>query len=199
MNILPASPEATQSAIAALQEGLTVCHATETCYGLACDMQNQKAVTHLFALKERPENMPVSALFESVEQAKLFVQWNDIAEELAREHLPGPLTLVLSLQKHVRLFATPKGTETIGVRVSPHPVATELVRAFGSPVTTTSANIHEQPNPYSPQEIVDQFDKKESKPSILIDSGILENRLHSSVLDITSGSIEILRQGPLLF
>lgn len=199
MNILPASPEATERAIAALQEGLTVCHATETCYGLACDIQNQQAVENLFILKERPENMPVSALFESVEQAKLFVQWNDLAEELAQEHLPGPLTLVLPLQKHVRLFATPSGTETIGVRVSPHPVATELVRIFGSPITTTSANIHGQPNPYSPQEILSQFEKKESKPSIVIDSGTLENRSHSSVVDVTEGSVKILRRGPLQF
>ncbi|PIQ76071.1 threonylcarbamoyl-AMP synthase [Candidatus Peregrinibacteria bacterium CG10_big_fil_rev_8_21_14_0_10_49_24] len=199
MDTLQDNSEAIQKAVRALHEGKTVCHATETCYGLACDMRNQEAVTTLFAIKERPEDMPVSALFESIEQAKLFVVWNDLADQLAREHLPGPLTIVLPLREDSGLFATPRGTETVGVRVSPHPVAMELVRAFGGPITTTSANIHGQPAPYSPQEIGGQFHGRKALPAILLDSGPLENRSNSTVVSITGGSIEILRHGPLQF
>src|SRR3989338_4667154 len=82
-----------------LKNGGVVAHITDTCYGLACDMTNPKAVTKLFEIKHRPISMPVSALFASLEEAKKYVEWNDMAEKLAEKYLPGPLTLILPLKK----------------------------------------------------------------------------------------------------
>jgi len=83
------------AAIATLKAGGIVMHATETCYGIACDLTNPDAVKKLFAIKKRPEQQPVSALFSSIESAKLYVDFSDRALELAQKYLPGPLTLVL--------------------------------------------------------------------------------------------------------
>lgn len=199
MELLPPTQENIRRAAEVLQAGGIVAHATETCYGFACDIANQAAVARLFALKQRPHRLPVSALFESIEQAKLFVEWSPLAENLANEHLPGPLTLVLPLKAESTLFPTPDGSTTLGVRVSPHPVACALVSAFGGPVTTTSANIHSLPNPYSPEEIRAQCEQTGETPEIILDSHTLEKRLSSSVIDISGGSVEILRRGPLLF
>lgn len=199
MNILPSNPATIRKAVQALRAGQTVCHATETCYGLACDMRNPKAVADLFIIKDRPDHMPVSALFESVEHAKIYVEWNTLADQLSREHLPGPLTIVLPLRKDSGLFATPQGTETVGIRISPHPVAMKLVRMFGGPITTTSANIHGLPTPNSPEEIQKQFKGVNAIPSMLIDSGPLQNGFSSTVISVVGGSLEILRRGPLQF
>ena len=197
MEIASPSPESIKRAVAILQAGGVVAHATETCYGLACDLGNQQAVQTLFALKERPEHVPVSALFESIEQVKMYVEWNELAEQLAHEHLPGPLTLVLPLLPGRRIFATPAGNSTLGIRISSHPIAMALVQAFGAPVSTTSANVHSQPNTYSPQEIESQFLHKEQKPDLILDSGILIKVASSSVVNLVGGSIEVLRKGPI--
>lgn len=198
MEILPPSPENIKQAVAILRAGGTVAHATETCYGLACDLQNRQAIQELFKLKQRPETMPVSALFESIDQAKQYVEWNELANQLAHEHLPGPLTLVLPMKHEKTLFPTPQGSRTVGIRVSPHPTAVELVRAFGSPISTTSANIHGEPNSYSPTEIASQFRKEDRNPDLLLDSGSLpEEGESSTVVDISCGTVEILRPGHL--
>lgn len=197
MEVVLPTPENLERAVAILREGGTVAHATETCYGLACDMRNQAAVQNLFSLKERPENMPVSALFKDIEQAKLYAEWNDLADQLALEHFPGPLTLVLLLKHENGLFPTPRGNRTLGVRISPHSIAMNLVKAFGSPISTTSANVHGQPNPYSPEEIEEQFAGREQKPALILNSGTLERMASSSVVDVTDGTVEILRPGPL--
>ena len=101
MRILPATPKGIEAALEALERGETVIHATETCYGFACDLNNLKAVSRLFAIKQRSANQPVSALFSSIEEARKYVEWNDQAEQLAQEFLPGRLMIVLVDRKSV--------------------------------------------------------------------------------------------------
>lgn len=192
MRILPATPQAIDEAIAIIAEGGIVAHATETCYGLACDLSNPVAVAKLFAIKQRPNDQPVSALFADVNQAKEFVEWNERAEELAIG-LPGPLTIVLPLRATAKLFPTPHGGATIGIRVSPHPTARALVTEFGSPISTTSANIHGKPNPYSAADIVKQFAGLPDLLDLILDDGVLPSTPPSTVIDLTRGEGEILR------
>jgi L-threonylcarbamoyladenylate synthase len=195
MRVIPADGLWLEEAVQILREGGVVAHATETCYGLACDMGNPAAVAKLFAVKERPVGQPVSALFVSVEEAKDYVEWNEQAETLAKEGLPGPLTLILPLREDapVKLFPTPGGGTTVGVRVSPNFIATALADAFGKPITTTSANVHGLPNPYSAETILTQFSQKKEQPDVLIDSGTLPQNPPSRVLDLTGNVQKTVR------
>lgn len=208
MRILPAStglPEA----LSILSSGGVIAHATETCYGFACDLTNPKAVEKLFAIKQRPATQPVSALFPSVEEAKNYVEWNEKAEELAKQYLPGPLTLILPLRSDApfQLFPIPLTADklimnnyqlkiSVGVRISSHPLAQQLVTAFGKPLSTSSANIHGQPNPYSAIDIKNQFTGQKFQPDLILDSGTLPPTPPSTVINLTeSGNTGILRQG----
>lgn len=199
MMILPYSDEAIREAVRILRDGGVVAHATETCYGLACDLSNVDAVKKLFAIKQRPEMQPVSGLFQSVEEAKLYVEWNDRAEELAAKYLPGPFTMILPLMHGapLRLFPIPTpDAPTIGIRVSSSPIAQALVMAFNAPLTTTSANLHGQPNPYSAQDIEMQFAHQEIRPDLIIDSGILDQNPPSTVIDLTKNE-QTYRKGSI--
>ena len=226
MRILPAL-EGIAEALQTLKAGGVVAHATETCYGLACDLRNPEAVAKLFAIKQRPVDQPVSALFVSVDEAKKWVEWNDEAEKLALEYLPGPLTLILPLRKIYigKIFPLPpapppKGEggdisgsfspspaggrgqgigETLGVRISSHPLAQNLAKEVGSPLSTTSANIHGQKNPYSAEEIVLQFTGGAQHavplPDLILDSGTLPPTLPSTVINLAAKDSPIVRKG----
>ncbi|MBP9851051.1 MAG: L-threonylcarbamoyladenylate synthase, partial [Candidatus Peribacteraceae bacterium] len=143
MMIIPESPEALAEAVEILRSGGTVIHATETCYGLTCDLTNEDAVKDLFDVKKRPEDQPVSALFTSLESARTYVDVSPKAEELFRKHLPGPLTIVLPKKNGAPplwLTASGGGEDAwIGVRISSHPFAARLAEAYGKPIATTSA------------------------------------------------------------
>lgn len=204
MRILPITDSAVAEALRILRNGGVVAHATETCYGLACDLTNAEAVAKLFQIKHRTESQPVSALFPSVEEAKKYVQWNTRAEELAEEHLPGPLTLILPLRTDapMTLFPIPRSPKSearspsIGIRISSHPLAMRLVTTFGNPLSTTSANLHGKPNPYSAQDILAQFGDQLIQPDLIIDSGVLSPTPPSTVIDMTEAT-GILRKGSL--
>ena len=72
----------------------------------------------LFAIKARPEDQPVSALFPSVEEAKKYVQWNDEADVLAQKHLPGPLTLILLKRSDAPMQIFPSVLSTFNFQLS---------------------------------------------------------------------------------
>lgn len=181
-------------AVATLREGGVVAHATETCYGFACDLSSPDAVTRLFAIKKRSTSQPVSGLFTSVEHAKEFVEWNAGAQELEHE-LPGPLTMILALRSNApyTLLPMPDGGKTLGVRVSPHNVALSLVQTFGKPISTTSANLHGQSNPYSAEDIVAQFAEESLQPDLILDSGELPKTPPSRVIDLTGNVQKTIR------
>lgn len=197
MQIKDASPAGLSEALSVLESGGVVAHATETCYGLACDLTNPKAVRRLFKLKERDFYLPVSALFLSVEQAEEYTDWNERAQELSAMYLPGPLTLILHLKKNPPfvLYPVPGSGLTIGVRISAHPVASQLVARFEKPLSTTSANIHALPPPYSAEEIIDQFKGRGLKPDLILNSGQLPKVSPSTVIDLTGGAVKTVREG----
>ncbi|MFH1443965.1 MAG: L-threonylcarbamoyladenylate synthase [Candidatus Peregrinibacteria bacterium] len=205
MRSVTASPQALEEALRVLAAGGVVAHATETCYGLACDLTNPQAVTKLFAIKNRPQDQPVSGLFASIATAKKYVEWNTKAEELASKHLPGPLTLILPMNEAARekLFIVPIPNPQslirgIGIRISSHPLAMELVRRFGKPLSTTSANVHGRPNPYSVQEIEQQFASTNVQPDLILDSGTLPPTPPSTIINLSSaGQTRTHRQGDL--
>ncbi len=196
MEIIPYSNDALRKACLMLREGRVIAHATETCYGFACDLSNPDAVARLFALKKRPTDQPVSALFASLDQVKDYVEWSDRAEELAQQHLPGPLTLILPLRANTptHIFSVPQGEKsTIGVRFSSHVHAQTLVQTFGTPLSTTSVNIHGKPNTYSTRDIVEQFAHEEWEPDLILNGGSLPITPPSTVINLTSE--KTLRQG----
>src|SRR3989344_9622501 len=100
MKIIPAK-SGIEQALSVLRSGGVIAHATETCYGFACDLTNPTAVEKLFDIKQRPTSQPVSAMFSSVEEAKRWVEWGDEAEKLAKQYLPGSLTLILPLKREM--------------------------------------------------------------------------------------------------
>lgn len=201
MRVVTFSEENLQTILDALSGGGVIAHATETCYGLACDLTNPEAVAKLFAIKDRPAQQAVSSLFASTEQAKEYLEWSDLAEELTSKHLPGPLTIVMPVKNDApkKLYTTPEGTPTVGLRISSHPRAQVIAEAYGSPLSTTSANVHGEPNPYSAVDIMAQYEGRDTLPDLIIDDGELPVSDASTVVDISTGEIKVLRQGFIQF
>lgn len=199
-SILPLTDEAIAEALTVLRSGGSVVYPTETCYGLACDLTDRIAVERVFALKARPANMPVSALFPSIEAAKAYTQWTTEAEKIAKAHLPGPLTLILRIRPDApkKIYPTPSGGETLGVRISSHPVAQALAAGIGGhPLSTTSANIHGKDAPYTLEEIRAQFQNEGLRPELILDGGTLPRKPPSTVIDLTNGE-HVIRKGDVL-
>src|SRR3974377_1116982 len=123
-----------------IREGQLVAFPTETVYGLGANALDAAAVRHIFELKGRPATSPLIVHVDSVEMARsLVMEWPDLADELARRHWPGPLTMVLPKRTVVPDDVT-AGLPTVGIRIPAHPVALDLIRAARLPIAAPSAH-----------------------------------------------------------
>ena len=117
---------------------------TDTVYGLAVDPTQPEAVARLFALKGRPDDVPLPVLVAGPEQVALVAgHLGPAAQHLAERFWPGPLTLVVPRRRGftVDLGGPPAARQTVGVRRPDHPVVVALCELLG-PLAVTSANLH---------------------------------------------------------
>jgi len=183
-----------------LRAGGVIGFPTDTAYGLGADPFQESAVQRIFELKGRPEDKPILVLVDSMDMLQQIVDCSavsGIVNLLATRFWPGPLTMILPAlgpeSGNVSRLVT-AGTGTIGVRWPLAPFATRLVKAFGRPITATSANRSGQPSTANPDEVRAQLGLD---LEMLIDGGVLTFPQGSTVLDLTQKHPTLVREGPV--
>jgi L-threonylcarbamoyladenylate synthase len=188
-----AEPEsAIARAAAFLREGRLVAFPTETVYGLGADATNLRAVSAIFAAKERPASDPLIVHIADLNQlASVVAATPPLALRLAKRFWPGPLTLVLPRAETIPLTVT-AGGPTVGVRMPASVVAQKLVRSAGVPVAAPSANRFMRTSPTTAAHVLADLD---GRIDCVLDGGPCAVGVESTVLDLTTSPPRILRPG----
>lgn len=194
--------ETNQEIFDALRNGSVVVYPTETCYGLGGDATNPEVVEKIYKIKQRREEKPFLVVVPDIVMAMEYLEWSDELDKVATKYWPGAVTVVgrlkiedLRLRKLAEGVVAPDGT--IALRVTAHPIASELARGLGLPLISTSANISGQDPAYSPDEVIKMFEHQEFQPDFLIDAGELPHNPPSTIVKIESGQLTVLRQGSI--
>lgn len=183
-----------EEAISVLKQGGIVAFPTDTVYGLGACATNQQAVERVYEVKGRPQNMALPLLLAHVSQiSEVAEPVPQIAWLLARNFLPGALTLVLPKSKTVPDFVTAGGT-TVAVRIPAHPIPVALAEGLGAPVIGTSANLSGKPSALTAEEVYSQFG---NKIDLVIDGGRCPGGRESTVVDATGETLVVLREGAI--
>jgi L-threonylcarbamoyladenylate synthase len=190
-----AHDDAYNEIVSLLREGGIVAYPTDTAYGLGADPSNPSAVDRIFQIKGRAETKPILLLVDSMAMAESVSEPPDIFYKIAGQFWPGPLTLVLPAAPTV-LTSVSAGTNTIGIRWPIAPFATTLVSRLAGPITATSANRSGMPSAVSAEEVRAQLGES---VDALIDGGVLPSRSGSTLMDLTSKTPVLLREGPVSF
>jgi L-threonylcarbamoyladenylate synthase len=187
-------PRALDEAAAVIARGGLVAFATETVYGLGALATDAAAVSRIFAAKGRPSFNPLIVHVVGVDQArKVTATWTDVAERLATAFWPGPLALVLARSSIVPPIVT-GGRETVAVRLPAPAVARGLIEHVGSPLAAPSANRSNRVSPTCAEHVLADLD---GLIELVLDSGPTSLGLESTVVDLTTSPIRILRPGPV--
>ncbi len=140
------------AAVQVLRGGGVILYPTDTVWGLGCDATNAEAVAKIYRLKQSENKKSMLVLCAS---ADMVVRYVDRAPGIAFEVMElatKPLTLVLPGAVGVAPNLVPE-EGTLGVRIPDHEFCRQLLRAFGRPVVSTSANLSGQQTPVGLQEI----------------------------------------------
>ena len=180
-----------------LRDGGLVAVPTETVYGLAARADNDEAVSRIYSAKGRPDFNPLIVHVASLELARKLADFSDVAEKLAAEHWPGPLTLVLPRRRDAGLAeAVTAGLETVAIRMPSHAVMRALLEESGLPIAAPSANRSGFISPTSTAHVLASLD---GRIDAVIDGGMCERGLESTIAAVRAdGSVVVLRPGPIL-
>jgi L-threonylcarbamoyladenylate synthase len=179
-------------AVAILKRGRLVAFPTETVYGLGADAGNPAALGRLYAAKGRPAAHPVIVHLADMQQ---IAQWardvTPIAEKLARQFWPGPLTMIFKRAAGVGDALT-GGQDTVGLRIPSHAIAHALLEKFGGGVAAPSANrfgrVSATTAAHVRQEFGDAID-------FVLDGGASDVGIESTIVDVTGAAPVLLRPG----
>lgn len=183
-----------EEAARALLEGELIAFPTETVYGLGADATNEKAVSKIYQAKGRPSDNPLIAHVSSVQMLERITDdLSSDAKGLIKRFWPGPLTLVVKHNGSLADSVT-AGLETVGVRMPAHPIAQNLIDQLGRPIAAPSANRSGRPSPTTAEHV---FEDLQGRIYGVIDGGMTQCGVESTVLDMTSDVPTILRPGAI--
>lgn len=191
--------QALQKAVQLLQQGDVVAFPTETVYGLGACITSEMGLRKIFSTKQRPFFDPLIVHVASLEQAKTcFSDWSLMAQFLAENFWPGPLTLVMPKAEIISELIT-SGLPNVGVRWPKHTLAQELLRQVQVPLAAPSANKFGKTSPTQAQHVRKEF----GDDVFVLDEGASEIGIESTVLLVKEVlpnhfQLSILRKGAVV-
>ena len=195
--ITPAHHDSLTEAGGAIAKGQLVAFGTETVYGLGGDATNPIAVAKIYAAKGRPAFNPLISHIDSTSHAFDLGEPTLMAQQLADDYWPGPMTLILNKTPKcpVHDLAT-AGLDSIALRVPSKKEARLFLQAAGCPVAAPSANRSGRISPTRAQHVLEELGDCDDLAMIL-DMGAAEEGLESTVIDARGDSPVILRPGSI--
>ncbi|MGB0427555.1 MAG: L-threonylcarbamoyladenylate synthase [Flavobacteriales bacterium] len=183
-----------QQVVDVLKRGGIIIYPTDTVYALGCDLKNPKALDKLAKLKGiKLEKANFSIICYDLshlsDYTKPIENW---AFKLLKRKLPGAYTFILEANNIVpRLFKSKK--KTLGIRVPNNQIIREIVRVLDSPIVSTSLKDDDDVIEYTTDpELI--FEKYQHEVDLVIDGGFGGN-IGSTVVDLSNGEIELIREG----
>lgn len=180
-----------QAVVKQLKQKKVIAFPTDTVYGLGV-IYDEEALAALKYSKGRPENKPIPTMVGSLAQMEEIAVLNEETKKLAAAFMPGAFTMILKKKDSVADFVT-NGMETIGIRMPQDDFVLELLRQVDSPMLVTSANLSGEATGLVDVQVLSQLDGR-------IDGIVLGEaggKVASTIVDMTSGKLKILREGPI--
>lgn len=195
LKIYPENPQENliDEVVKTLRNGGLIIYPSDTVYALGCDINNLKAMEKLAHLKKvKLDKAQFSIICNDLSHLSAFTRPIETSVfRILKNSIPGPFTWILEANKNLPIAY--KGAKTVGIRVPDHTVPQLIVEKLGNPIASTSIKDDDEVIEYTtdPDLIAEKYDHL---VDIVIDSGYGDN-VASTIVDLTSGEPEIIREG----
>ncbi|MCQ4795275.1 L-threonylcarbamoyladenylate synthase [Anaerofustis stercorihominis] len=181
-------------AASVINAGGTVVFPTETVYGLGANAYDDEAVKKIFKAKNRPSDNPLIVHISDLDMIDDLVTCiSDDARKLMSKFFPGPLTLIMKKSSKVPNSVS-NGLDTVGIRMPSDKEANGFIKACGVPIAAPSANISKRPSITNKKYLVEELS---GKVDMILCSKNSPIGLESTVLDVSSDKVKLLRPGKI--
>jgi len=177
-----------------LKNGGVVVYPTDTAYAIGVNAYNARSIKNVYDIKNRDHTKPTHVVVRDWTMVEGLCLSDRIAKTIGDKFFPGPLTLILNKHDLFPPLLT-GGKTTLGIRIPKYEFTIRLSQIVDFPYTTPSANKDKKKTPYSIQEVKAElgFDGID----LVINAGQLKETSPSTIIDLSQGLIEIVREGPI--
>jgi tRNA threonylcarbamoyl adenosine modification protein (Sua5/YciO/YrdC/YwlC family) len=173
-----------------LVNGGIIAYATDTFYGMGCDLFNIRAIRKLYLMKRLGEKSALSIICRDFREISAYAVVSNFAFEILKEYLPGPYTFILKARKIMpKLLMTAK--KEVGIRIPDHPVPVAIAGLIDRPIINTSARMAGEDVFTDPRDIESRF---RGSLDLIVDGGILVSD-PSTVISLVDDNVGVLREG----
>jgi len=179
-----------------IRKGNLVLFPTETVYGLGANALDEKAAKKIFEAKNRAADNPLIVHVANMDMMKdIVIDISPLEKKLMEKFWAGPLTIILKRKsKKIIPDIVTANLDTVAVRMPSNEIAKLLIEKSGVPIIAPSANKSGKPSGTQIEDIIDELD---GKVSYILDGGITDIGVESTVVKVKEDTIEILRPGKI--
>lgn len=178
-----------------IRRGGLVVFPTETVYGIGGDATNADAAKAIYEAKGRPSDNPLIIHIAKPEDAEAYAHTSPTYYRLAKQFMPGPLTVILPKKSTIPSSVT-GGLDTVAVRCPAHPIARALIDKAGVPIAAPSANRSGKPSPTLASHVIEDLN---GRVDMIIDGGPSEVGLESTIVALNGDEGTLLRPGAITY
>ncbi len=187
------NPKDIDQIVQILRDGGVIIYPTDTMYAIGCHALQVRSVETICRIKDiDPKKKSLSIICYDLSNISEYAKVDNATFKLMKRNLPGAFTFILtSGNKLPKIF---KNRKEVGIRVPDNPIIREICRELDAPILTTTI-------PWNNQDVIEYLTNPElinekfgNEVDLVIDGGIggIEP---STIVDCTSGSAKIIRQG----
>lgn len=194
VDVHPTDPQPRRIAeiVATIRNGGLIAYPTDSSYALGCHIGDKRAMDRIRRIRRTDKDHNFTLVCSDLSEISLYARIDNWAYRLMRSLTPGPYTFILQATREVpKRLQNPK-RRTIGLRVPKHPIVQAVLESLGEPIMSSTLTL---PGDETPLTDVHEIDARIGHQIDLIVDGGSAGIEPTSVIDLSKGSVEILRRG----
>ena len=190
----PADPQPRRVAeiVATIRSGGLLAYPTDSSYALGCHIGDKRAMDRIRRIRKTDKNHNFTLVCSDLSEISLYARTDNWAYRLIKSLTPGPYTFILQATREVPKRLQHPRRKTIGIRVPDNAIVQAILGALGEPIMSSTLTL---PGDDTPLTDVDEIEARIGHQIDLIVEGGTTGVEPTSVIDLSEGSINILRKG----
>jgi len=185
-------PHRVQKIVERIRDGALIAYPTDSSYAFGCRIGDKKPIERIHRIRRTNKNHNFTLVCADLSEISVYARVDNWAYRLIKSLTPGPYTFILRATRQLpKMLQNPK-RRTIGIRVPDHPLVNAMLDELGEPIMSSTLSLPGDELPLTdPVEIEKRIGHE---IDLIIDAGPTGIE-PTTVLDLSSGSVEVLREG----
>jgi len=194
VDIHPSNPQPRRIAevVATIRGGGLVAYPTDSSYAFGCHIGDKRAMDRIRRIRRTDKKHNFTLVCSDLSEISLYAQFDNWAYRLMKSLTPGPYTFILQATREVPKRLQNPRRRTIGLRVPDHAIVHAMLDALGEPIMSSTLTLPGDDLPLT--DVVEIEERIGHQIELIIDGGPTGVE-PTSVIDLSGGSVEVLRMG----